>query len=86
METIRKSKRIVNQGGSIGIFPEGNTTYSGENVYMTPATVKLIKMLKIPVIIINMKGLYLTFPRWAVYRKKGKATSYIKKSFYLKHI
>lgn len=79
METIRKSKRIVNQGGSIGIFPEGNTTYSGENVYMTPATVKLIKMLKIPVIIINMKGLYLTFPRWAVYRKKGKATSYIKK-------
>ena len=70
METIRKTKRIVQQGGSIGIFPEGNTSYSGQTVQILPATVKLIKMLKIPVIIMNIKGMYLSYPRWAIYKKK----------------
>lgn len=79
METIRKSKRIVDQGGSIGIYPEGNTNYSGITAQIMPSTVKLIKLLKIPVIILNTEGLYLSYPRWAIYRKKGKTTSFIKK-------
>jgi len=79
METIRKTKRIVEQGGSIGIFPEGNTSYSGQTGIIQPATVKLIKLLKIPVIILNMKGLYLSYPRWSIYRKKGHSHSFIKK-------
>ena len=79
METIRKTKRIVQQGGSIGIFPEGNTSYSGQTVQIMPATVKLIKMLKIPVIIMNIKGMYLSYPRWAIYKKKGKTEAFIRK-------
>ena len=62
MEAIRKTKRIVQAGGSIGIFPEGNTTYNGQTATIQASTVKLIRMLKIPVIIINMKGFYLSFP------------------------
>ncbi len=79
METIRKTKRIVQAGGSIGIFPEGNTSYNGETTIIQKSTVKLIRMLKIPVIIINMKGFYLSYPRWSIYRKKGKTASFIKK-------
>ncbi|WP_025724835.1 lysophospholipid acyltransferase family protein [Acholeplasma granularum] len=79
IETIRKVRRIVNEGGSIGIFPEGNTTYTGETSTIQKSTVKLIKMLKIPVIILNLKGLYLSFPRWSIYKKRGPSSSYISK-------
>jgi 1-acyl-sn-glycerol-3-phosphate acyltransferase len=79
METIRKTKRIVQEGGSIGIFPEGNTSINGETSTIQKSTVKLIKLLKLPVIIMNSKGFYLTHPRWAIYRKKGPTQVYIKK-------
>lgn len=79
METIRKTKRIVQEGGSIGIFPEGNTSINGETSTIQKSTVKLIKLLKLPVIIINTRGFYLTHPRWAVHRKKGRTEAYIKK-------
>lgn len=79
INTIRKLKRIVKEGGSIGIFPEGNTTYDGITVTIHPSTAKLIKMLKLPVLILNTKGLYLTYPRWAVFRKKGRSEIYLKK-------
>ena len=35
-------------------------------------------MLKLPVVIVNTRGLYLSYPRWAIYPKKGTATSFIK--------
>lgn len=70
--TIRKIKKITRELGSIGIFPEGNTTYDGVTVSIPLSTAKLIKALKLPVIILNTKGMYFTNPRWAVYRKKGK--------------
>jgi len=79
METIRKTKRIVQESGSIGIFPEGNTSLNGETSVIQKSTVKLIKLLKIPVIIMNTKGFYLTHPRWSIYRKKGSTKAYIKK-------
>ena len=79
IETIRKTKRIVQEGGSIGIFPEGNTSINGETSKLQKSTVKLIRLLKLPVIIINTKGFYLTHPRWSIYRKKGPTTAFIKK-------
>ncbi|MDD2574980.1 MAG: lysophospholipid acyltransferase family protein [Acholeplasmataceae bacterium] len=79
INTIRKLKRIVKEEGSIGIFPEGNTTYDGITATIHPSTAKLIKMLKLPVLILNTKGLYLTYPRWAVFRKKGRSEIYLKK-------
>ena len=79
METIRKTKRIVQEGGSIGIFPEGNTSINGETSTIQKSTVKLIRLLKLPVIIINTKGLYLTHPRWSIHRKKGPTTAFIRK-------
>lgn len=80
--TIKMIKRVTNEGGSIGVYPEGNTTYTGETAQINIAIVKLIKMLKLPVVIINTKGLYLSFPRWSVYPKKGKTTSFVR-SLYL---
>lgn len=80
--TIRKARRIVSEGGSIGIYPEGNVTYTGRTVKIEKSTVKLIKLLKIPVIIFIKEGLFLSNPRWSLKRKKGKAKQYIRKIIY----
>lgn len=79
LSTIRKSKTIIKQGGTIGMFAEGNVTYSGETTTINPAVVKYIRLMSVPVIFYNTEGLYLSNPRWAIYPKKGKSTGYIKR-------
>jgi len=78
LSTIRKAKQIVNEGGTVAMFAEGNMTYSGQTVTINPAVVKLVRLLKCPVALYNTEGLYLSNPRWAVKPKKGKTTGYIK--------
>lgn len=70
--TIKKMKRVISNGGSIGLFPEGNLTYTGETAFLPESIIKLIKFLNIPVIIYHTNGLYFSNPRWSVNRKYGK--------------
>lgn len=79
ISAIRKSKKIVKEGGSIGVYPEGNVTYDGASVTINDSIVKLIRLLEIDVIIFNTQGLYLSDPRWSVFRKKGKSSGFINK-------
>jgi 1-acyl-sn-glycerol-3-phosphate acyltransferase len=69
--TIKEIKQTLKEGGSVGMFVEGNITYTGENPKTPRAIGKLIKHLQVPVIFYQLRGLYLTDPRWSVYRKKG---------------
>lgn len=63
-QVIRDIVGVVRGGGSIGLFPEGSRTWSGETLHIEPSTAKLIKLLKIPVIVAKMKGVYWINPRW----------------------
>lgn len=78
--TIRKAKRIVNEGGSIGVYPEGNVTYDGGPATINKSIVKLVRLLKIDIIVFGTKGLYLSDPRWAINQKKGKSSGKILKN------
>lgn len=69
---IRKAKAIVKEGGSIGVYPEGNVTYDGSVSKINDSIVKLVRLLGIDIIIHNTEGLYLSDPRWSLFRKKGK--------------
>src|SRR5690554_2623505 len=84
LAAIRKAMRIVKEKGSIGVFLEGNVTYDGETTSISPAIVKLIRLLKIPVAIFKTEGLYFSNPRWAVYEKKGKSKGEVTKTLYPK--
>lgn len=72
ISSIKKAKRIVDEGGSIGLFPEGNVTYDGALTTVNESVVKLVRLLKIDILIFTTKGLYLSNPRWSITRKKGK--------------
>ncbi len=78
LATIRDIKSIVKNGGSIGVFPEGNSTFSGRTMSIPKSTAKLVKLLKIPVLFYRFEGTYLSKPRWARYSRKGKLKGYVK--------
>lgn len=57
--------KIVREGYSVSIAPEGNRTFTGETVNIKPSIAKLIKLLKIPVAIYSIRGGYPVIPRYA---------------------
>ena len=63
--SIRKIMRVVKAGGSICIFPEGQTSYSGKNAEIDLSIGKLAKSLHIPVVNVRVRGNHLSFPKWS---------------------
>lgn len=65
MITIEELLRAISLGFPVGIFPEGEQNWDGTTSELIPATAKLVRLLKIPVIVPICKGTYLSKPRWA---------------------
>lgn len=70
--TVRDLIGAVRRGYPILIFPEGDTTFFGETGYIEESTMKLIKKLEIDVITCNVRGGYLSKPRWATGKRKKR--------------
>ncbi len=71
--TVRDLIGAVKRGYPILIFPEGDTTFYGETGYIEESTMKLIKKLEIDVITCNVRGGYLSKPRWATAKRKNRS-------------
>jgi DNA-directed RNA polymerase subunit RPC12/RpoP len=77
INTIRDILTMAKNGGSIGLFLSGNSTYSGTEEYIDSPIAKLVKKINLPVIIYNLKGLYGVAPRWGSGLRRGYATGEI---------
>lgn len=64
LTAIKDCMRVAKEGGSILIFPEGNRSYNGELCNIDDSIVKLVKLLKLPLVLYNIVGGYGTDPRW----------------------
>lgn len=64
-QIIREMRKVTDAGGAIALFPEGARTWSGTPLDIDISIVKLIRLLKIPVITAKMQGSYQYDPRWA---------------------
>ena len=53
------------------IYPEARYANVGTNSHLTPSIAKLAKLLKVPVVTINMQGNYLQQPIWNLKERKG---------------
>ena len=69
--------KVVREGGSIVIAPEGNRTYSGRTGFMNGAIAPLIKKLKLPLALYRIEGGYGVHPRWSDAVRKGKMRGYV---------
>jgi 1-acyl-sn-glycerol-3-phosphate acyltransferase len=69
--------RVVREGGTVAIAPEGNRTYSGRTEYMNSAIVGLAKKMKLPILLYRIEGGYGVEPRWSDRTRRGKMKGYV---------
>lgn len=74
LKSIKEALCAKKDGGSILIFPEANCCFSGKTSHISHATAKLVKQFKMPVALFNVKGGYLTHPKWCNSWRKGRTT------------
>ena len=77
IKAVMNCMRVAKEGGNIGIFPEGNRTFSGETAYINPAIGGLAKKLGLPIAFFKIEGGYGVQPRWSDVRRKGKMRAYV---------
>jgi len=64
-KVIRDILAVINQGENVGLFPEAVRNWAGSSFVIDPSIIKLLKLLKVPVVIATLKGMNLFNPRWA---------------------
>jgi len=79
IKALKELKRLVDQGRSVGLYPEGGRTWDGSNIYIIESIANLIKLLKIPVYYVKLQGIYMVKPRWAKNYRKGRTKVEINK-------
>jgi 1-acyl-sn-glycerol-3-phosphate acyltransferase len=73
LAVVKRMKSVIQEGGNVAIFPEGNASMNGGPSRIPSGMGRLIKFLKVPVKLIRVEGLYLSSPRWAYFRKFGRS-------------
>lgn len=77
MGAVMNCMRVVKEGGTIAIAPEGNRTYCGRTGYIKPSIAKLAKALKLPIAVYRIEGGYGFHPRWSNSMRKGPVRCYV---------
>lgn len=78
---IMEMKRVIKNGGRLTLFPEGMSSISGGSQPVALGTAKLLKFLKVPVYLSNIKGAYLVSPKFNLKERKGPVEVSFKKLF-----
>ncbi|MBR4557461.1 MAG: hypothetical protein IKO15_08270, partial [Clostridiales bacterium] len=68
---IKNIMKVIKRGDVMVIYPEARYANVGTNSHLTPSVAKLAKLLKVPVVTINMQGNYLQQPIWNLKERKG---------------
>lgn len=78
-ESVKRMLEIAKDGGSIGIFPEGNRSYAEFQFYIAPNFASLLKKMKLTIVLFNIHGGFGSFPRFGAKRRKGPLYGEIKR-------
>lgn len=71
LDLVKNIQRIMKRKGILVLYPEARYANVGTSSELPTSVGKLIKMLKVPVVVINMQGNYLQSPIWNLSRRKG---------------
>lgn len=69
---LKRMKEVVDNDMPLVIYPAGLMTEHGATTPIPESTVKFLKWLKQDVYVANIKGTYLSKPKWSKLRRKGK--------------
>lgn len=73
LASVRSLTDVLNKGGIIGLFPEGERSWTGETQNFKPEVMKfLLKKKEIPILPVRIVGNYHSWPRWATTFRRCK--------------
>jgi len=80
--SIRKMADIIERGGVIGLFPEGERSWTGETQNFKPEVLKLfLKKHEIPILPVKIQGTYHAWPRWSERMRRYRITVEFREPF-----
>lgn len=79
LDTVKKIVEVKRMGEIIGIFPEGQSSWDGHTLPYVKSTEKLVRSLKVPVVVAQLRGAYFSWPRWARKPRRGRVTIHFEK-------
>ena len=68
---IRQLKKWADLGGLVGSYPEGERSWDGELLPLLPGIESLIRLLRIPVVPVQVLNANRVMPRWAERLRRG---------------
>lgn len=71
---MRRMKAVLDHDEPLMLYPAGLMTESGASTPIPIATAKVLKWFKADVYVARVNGTYLTNPKWAKVKRKGKIT------------
>ena len=74
---VKTCYKVAKEGGTIAIAPEGNRTYNGKTVYMSPAIASMARTIGLPIALLRIEGGFGIQPRWSDGVRKGKMRAYV---------
>lgn len=71
LQLIKNIRYSLNELGNVFcLYPEARYSLDGCTSYLPESLGKMLKLFKVPVVVLNMKGNYLSHPQWNKYGKK----------------
>lgn len=84
LQSNRQLIQALNNGYSIGIFPEGGRSWTGEMRSLKPETLLLLRHYShIPILPVRLEGNYYSWPRWSDHLFKADLIVNFGESFHL---
>ena len=71
LDLVKNIQRVMKRKGILVLYPEARYANVGTSSELPSSVGKLIKMLNVPVVVINMQGNYLQSPIWNLSKRKG---------------
>jgi hypothetical protein len=82
MSLIKNIQKVVKRGDIIVIYPEARYCNAGTSAIIPDSVGKLCKLLRVPVVTLNMRGNYLRSPIWnTAVRKQARLSATIQRLY-----
>ena len=71
-KAIRGLQEWVKVGGAVGLFPEGERSWTGAPLPILPGIERLARVLRVPVVTARIENADFLTPRWAEHARRSK--------------
>jgi len=75
LSVIRHIKHVIDNGDILALYPEARYSLAGTTAVLPDSLGKIVRLLGVPVVVLNMHGNYLSSPCWNLKKRKVPLTA-----------